>query len=57
MLEVRREIRTAVSELTEVRDQMKQQNGSPARDWLDYVQVIMEHLHTLLKKGLDRKLF
>ncbi|CAG8490586.1 798_t:CDS:2 [Paraglomus occultum] len=53
VLEVRREIRTAVSELTEVRDQMKQQNGSPTRDWLDYVQVVMEHLHTLLKKGLD----
>ncbi|CAG8671371.1 3418_t:CDS:2, partial [Ambispora leptoticha] len=52
VLQIRREIRSIVGELTEVREKLeldKKLSGS----WIDYIQDLMEHLHLVLKTGLD----
>jgi len=53
VLEVRREIRTVVGDLTEIKEKLENYGDNPSSNWFDYVQDTMECLHILLKKGIE----
>ncbi|CAG8496959.1 5769_t:CDS:10 [Diversispora eburnea] len=53
VLELRREITSARAELSEVKNQINNYGENISGNWLDYVQDIMEHLSSLLKKGIE----
>ncbi|CAG8433745.1 11074_t:CDS:2 [Ambispora gerdemannii] len=50
VLQIRREIRSVVGELMGVREQFDKLDED---SWIEYIQDLMEHLHLVLKKGLD----
>ncbi|RIA98346.1 hypothetical protein C1645_128923 [Glomus cerebriforme] len=56
VLEVRREIRTAIGELMEIKEKIENYGDNPSSNWFDYVQDTMEGLHMLLKKGIESKI-
>jgi len=55
VLKVRREIRTAIGELMEIKEQLENYGDNPSSNWHDYIQDTMECLHMLLKKGIGGK--
>ncbi|GBC02342.1 hypothetical protein RclHR1_04580010 [Rhizophagus clarus] len=53
VLEVRREIRAVIGELTEIKEKIENYGDNLSSNWFDYVQDTMESLHLLLKKGIE----
>jgi len=53
VLEVRREIRAVIGELTEIKEKIENYGDNLSSNWFDYVQDTMEGLHLLLKKGIE----
>ncbi|EXX62048.1 hypothetical protein RirG_165390 [Rhizophagus irregularis DAOM 197198w] len=56
VLEVRREIRAVIGELTEIKEKIENYGDNLSSNWFDYVQDTMESLHLLLKKGIESKI-
>ncbi|CAG8478229.1 6865_t:CDS:2 [Funneliformis mosseae] len=53
VLKSRREIRTAIGELMEIKQQLENYGDNPSSNWYDYIQDTMECLHMLLKNGIE----
>ncbi|CAG8800441.1 38430_t:CDS:2 [Gigaspora margarita] len=53
VLEIRREIRSAMNEISEIKEQLNNNQDNLTSTWYDYIQDTMEHLHVLLKRGIE----
>ncbi|CAG8636006.1 12551_t:CDS:2 [Racocetra fulgida] len=53
VLEIRREIRSAMNEISEIKEQLNNHQNNISSNWYDYIQDTMEHLHVLLKRGIE----
>ncbi|CAG8570947.1 12575_t:CDS:2 [Racocetra persica] len=53
VLEIRREIRSAMNEISEIKEQLNKLKNNISSNWYDYIQDTMEHLHVLLKRGIE----
>ncbi|CAI2165436.1 13583_t:CDS:2 [Funneliformis geosporum] len=53
VLKSRREIRTAIGDLMEIKQQLENYGDNPSSNWYDYIQDTMECLHMLLKNGIE----
>ncbi|CAG8468698.1 7201_t:CDS:2 [Scutellospora calospora] len=53
LLEIRREIRSAMNEMSEIKEQLNNNQDNLPSSWHDYIQDTMEHLHVLLKRGIE----
>ncbi|CAG8442609.1 3407_t:CDS:2 [Cetraspora pellucida] len=53
VLEIRREIRSAMNEMSEIKEQLNNHQDNLSSNWHDYIQDTMEHLHVLLKRGIE----